>query len=57
MSKRYLFVNLIGGRQEIGNDLGYGKPKFFEPEEVKEISLRYPLGKLPSKFASMGACT
>lgn len=37
MSRRYLFVNLIGGGQEIGNDLGYGKPKFFEPEEVKEI--------------------
>lgn len=37
-SSRYIFVNLIGGGQEIGNDLGYGKPKFFEPEEVQEIS-------------------
>lgn len=37
-SSRYIFVNLIGGGQEIGNDLSYGKPKFFEPEEVQEIS-------------------
>ncbi|MBW4421423.1 MAG: YfbM family protein [Myxacorys californica WJT36-NPBG1] len=34
----YLFVNLVGGGQEIGNDLGYGKPRFFEAEAVKEIS-------------------
>lgn len=38
IGSRYLFVNLIGGGREIGNDLGYGKPRFFTPEEVQEIS-------------------
>ncbi len=34
----FLFVNLIGGGQEIGNNVGYGRPRFFEPNEVQEIN-------------------
>lgn len=33
----FLFVNLIGG-QLIGNNVGYGEPRYFEPNTVKELS-------------------
>ncbi|MBW4542313.1 MAG: YfbM family protein [Myxacorys chilensis ATA2-1-KO14] len=34
----FLLVNLIGGGQSIGNNLGYGKPSYFEPNIVEELN-------------------
>lgn len=34
----FLFVNLIGSGQSIGNNVGYDKPRYFEPNTMKELN-------------------